>query len=60
MPACILCKEYPKAISQFCGQKCLGKAHAQAPMLFNVDKKDPMFANSQLQLQIPVLYLLTF
>lgn len=45
MPACILCKEYPKAISQFCGQKCLGKAHAQAPMLFNVDKKDPMFAN---------------
>lgn len=45
MPACILCKEYPKAISQFCGQKCLTQAHAQAPMLINVDQKDPMFAN---------------
>ncbi|KAG8990938.1 hypothetical protein FRB90_001539, partial [Tulasnella sp. 427] len=45
MPACILCKEYPKAISQFCGQKCLGNAHAKAPMLISVDQKDPMFGN---------------
>ncbi|KAG8920337.1 hypothetical protein FRC00_010165 [Tulasnella sp. 408] len=45
MPACILCKEYPRAISQFCGQSCLGKAQGQAPMLISVDQKDPMFSN---------------
>ncbi|KAG9044834.1 hypothetical protein FS837_007468 [Tulasnella sp. UAMH 9824] len=45
MPACILCKEYPRAISQFCGQGCLGKAQGQAPLLISVDQKDPMFSN---------------
>ncbi|KAG8939840.1 hypothetical protein FRC00_013497, partial [Tulasnella sp. 408] len=45
MPACILCKEYPKAVGQFCSQECLEKAQGQAPMLISVDQMDPMFSN---------------
>ncbi|KAG8896609.1 hypothetical protein FRB99_008798 [Tulasnella sp. 403] len=42
-PPCILCKENPKSLYQFCGQRCQDRAYKDAPLLLPIDKKDPKF-----------------
>ncbi|KAG9030064.1 hypothetical protein FRB95_004598 [Tulasnella sp. JGI-2019a] len=41
--ACILCKEYPKTVRHFCGQRCAQKAAKDAPMILPIPLKDPKF-----------------
>ncbi|KAG8916862.1 hypothetical protein FRC00_014305, partial [Tulasnella sp. 408] len=44
--ACLMCKELPKAPKRhFCGKACSDKAEKNAPILLDVPKTDPKFAD---------------
>ncbi|KAG8972365.1 hypothetical protein FRC05_010076 [Tulasnella sp. 425] len=44
--ACLMCKELPKAPHRhFCGKSCAEKADKNAPILLDVPKNDPKFAD---------------
>jgi len=43
--ACVLCKEYPKLNSLFCGRQCINKAESSAPLLISIDAKDKRFSD---------------
>ncbi|KAG9010485.1 hypothetical protein FRB90_007798 [Tulasnella sp. 427] len=44
--ACLMCKEMPKAPKRhFCGKACSDKAEKGAPILLDVPKSDPKFAD---------------
>ncbi|KAG9028781.1 hypothetical protein FS837_003782 [Tulasnella sp. UAMH 9824] len=44
--ACLMCKELPKAPKRdFCGRACFDKAEQNAPILLDLPKTDPKFAD---------------